>query len=271
VTTTRIPVLPETAPFTAAQRAWLNGYFAGLLSRGATAPVAMSEASPSSPIAPQDDSMPWHDPALPMDERLQLADGKPIARRLMAAMAQLDCGACGYECQTYAEAIASGDEKDLTRCAPGGRETAKKLKELISTVPVDQVTVRGAPPAAAKTVATMTAPTMHDRRRPFAARLLRNHRLSAAGSTKDTRLIVFDLHGSGLTYKAGDALGVIPENCPDTVGWLLESLDASGAESVALADGSTTTLHEALLRHFTITQPSGTFVKLLAETATRAD
>ena len=72
--------------------------------------------------------MPWHDPALSMEERLSLAEEKPVARRLMAAMAQLDCGACGYACQTYAEAIASGEEKDLTKCAPGGRETAKKLK-----------------------------------------------------------------------------------------------------------------------------------------------
>jgi sulfite reductase (NADPH) flavoprotein alpha-component len=267
-----IPVLPESAPFTAAQRAWLNGYFAGLLSRGASTPVAMTEAtSAASPIAPEDDAMPWHDPALPMEERLQLAEGKPIARRLMAAMAQLDCGACGYECQTYAEAIAGGEEKELTRCAPGGRETAKKLKELMATVPIDQVTVRGAPPAATRIATTTPTATTHDRRRPFAARLLRNHRLNAPGSAKDTRLIVFDLHGSGLSYKAGDALGVIPENCPDTVGWLLEALDASGAESVALPDGSTTTLHEAMMRHFTITQPSGTLLKLLADVATNAD
>jgi len=46
---------------------------------------------------------------------------------------------------------------------------------------------------------------------------------------KDTRHIVFDLHGSGLAYNAGDALGVIPENCPDLVSWVLEALDASGA------------------------------------------
>src|SRR5688572_19508563 len=152
--TPSIPVLPDSAPFTAAQRAWLNGYFAGLLSRGAgAAPLPTSDSTPSSPRiadadAGEDEEMPWHDPALPMEDRLKLAEDKPIARRLMAAMAQLDCGACGYECKTYAEAIASGDEKDLTRCAPGGRETAKQLKELVAVVPIDQVTVRGAAPAA---------------------------------------------------------------------------------------------------------------------------
>src|SRR5688572_7280017 len=119
--TPSIPVLPDSAPFTPAQRAWLNGYFAGLLSRGGMpapgSPIAASSAPPSSlPPSEEDEAMPWHDPALPMADRLKLAEGKPIARRLMSAMAQLDCGACGYDCKTYAQAIASGEEKDLTKC-----------------------------------------------------------------------------------------------------------------------------------------------------------
>jgi len=51
----------------------------------------------------------------------------------MAAMAQLDCGTCGYVCTTYARAIARGDEKDLTRCTPGGTATTRKLKELMAS------------------------------------------------------------------------------------------------------------------------------------------
>ena len=35
-----VPVVPETAPFTPGQRAWLNGFFAGLLS---AEPVAVVE------------------------------------------------------------------------------------------------------------------------------------------------------------------------------------------------------------------------------------
>src|SRR6266542_3025363 len=168
-----IPVLPESAPFTPAQRAWLNGFFAGLLSRGAAPAPQQAESARVPAQPPQDEAMPWHDPALPMQDRLKLADDKPIERRLMAAMAQLNCGACGYACKTYAEAIASGEEKDLTRCAPGGRETAKKLKELVAMVPVDQVTVRGTPPAAAP-AAVPAAQKAYDRRHPFAARLLSN-------------------------------------------------------------------------------------------------
>ena len=44
-----IPFIPSTAPFNAAQRAWLNGYFVGLLSTahaGETAPEAAAPAAP---------------------------------------------------------------------------------------------------------------------------------------------------------------------------------------------------------------------------------
>ena len=271
VATATVPVLPESAPFTPAQRAWLNGFFAGLLNRGSATPHPAADAPAEDAVAEVDDAMPWHDPAMPMEDRLALADGKPLDRRLMAAMAQLDCGACGYVCQTYAEAIASGEDTDLTKCAPGGRETAKKLKELVATVPTGSVTVRGQ--AIALTAAPSPAPAplkhaAHDRKNPFRARLLVNRALNAPGSAKDTRHIVLDLHGGGLAYKAGDAVGVIPENCPETVDWILEALDASGAEEVILPGGSATTLRDALIRDLSVTQPTGEIVKLLAASAT---
>ena len=45
---------------------------------------------------------------MPIDERMQLAAGKPLPRKLYAAMAQQDCGQCGYLCETYSKAIADG-------------------------------------------------------------------------------------------------------------------------------------------------------------------
>jgi sulfite reductase (NADPH) flavoprotein alpha-component len=47
-----IPVLPESAPFTAEQRAYLNGFFAGLFSRTAAgvAPAPTSAAKPLEPL-----------------------------------------------------------------------------------------------------------------------------------------------------------------------------------------------------------------------------
>jgi sulfite reductase (NADPH) flavoprotein alpha-component len=98
--TVRIPVIPETAPFTPEQRAWLNGFFAGLLGGSSPQEAPPREAAPALPHVPrpaaEEETYPWHDPALPMEERLKRAEGRPFPRVLMAAMAQLDCGACGY-------------------------------------------------------------------------------------------------------------------------------------------------------------------------------
>jgi NADH-quinone oxidoreductase subunit I len=89
---------------------------------------AVPAAAPAEAAAPE---MPWHDQALEMGDRMKLAEGKPLPLRLMAAMAQLDCNACGYDCQGYAAAIASGAEKDLTLCAPGEKPTQDKIKEIL--------------------------------------------------------------------------------------------------------------------------------------------
>ncbi len=141
-----VSLIPESAPFDTEQRAWLNGFLAGLLGmqetngNGQSAFSATANITATTLIAPAavnsqrtdaEEDLPWHDPALPMDERLQMANGKPLQRRLMAAMAQLDCGACGYLCQTYSEAIARGEEKSLTLCSPGGKDTVKMLKKIL--------------------------------------------------------------------------------------------------------------------------------------------
>ena len=48
---------------------------------------------------------PWHDQTMPIAERMKLAEGRPLRRRMMAAMAQQDCGQCGYNCHDYSEAV----------------------------------------------------------------------------------------------------------------------------------------------------------------------
>jgi sulfite reductase (NADPH) flavoprotein alpha-component len=52
----------------------------------------------------------------------------------MSAMAQLDCGQCGYVCQTYAEALAEGRESSASLCVPGGKPTMKAMKALMADV-----------------------------------------------------------------------------------------------------------------------------------------
>jgi sulfite reductase (NADPH) flavoprotein alpha-component len=268
-----VPFLPDSAPFSAAQRAWLNGFFAGMFGGS----VALAQESPAAPprdaqpaeqLTAAEEEFPWHDPAIPLDERLKLADGKPRERILMAAMAQLDCGACGYLCKTYAEAIASGDEKDLTRCSPGGRDTVRALKQLVGSappapkvVPVEEVRVNNKKPTVAEPVPGWS------RNNPYPARLVRTAALNGEGSAKDTRHVVLDLRGSGITYKPGDALGVYPENCPDLVQDVLAALGASGAEDVPGWDAQPISLHDALLREFSITRPSPDLIDLLSRCA----
>ena len=205
---------------------------------------------------------------MPMAERLTLAEGRSRDLVMMAAMAQLDCGACGYACRTYAKALDNGEERDATRCTPGGSDTAKKLKELLKTMPAGSAVTGGTTvDAAAERPQPVVRPSVrargHGRDNPFPARVRECVRLNLPGSEKDTRHVAFDLTGSGLAYKPGDALGVYPENCPTLVEHLLEGLDASGAEDVAAPDGSTVSLREALLRHYSITRPTPKLFELL--------
>ena len=81
--------------------------------------------------APADtEEFPWHDPTLSLEDRLAFAEGRRHERVLMAAMAQLDCGQCGYLCQTYSEALADGRETSFSLCVPGAKQTTKALKAI---------------------------------------------------------------------------------------------------------------------------------------------
>jgi sulfite reductase (NADPH) flavoprotein alpha-component len=58
---------------------------------------------------------------MPIAERMRLAEGRPLRRRMMAAMAQQDCGHCGYNCHDYSEAIAGKSEARLNHTESSGR------------------------------------------------------------------------------------------------------------------------------------------------------
>ena len=92
------------------------------------------------------------------------------------------------------------------------------------------------------------------KKNPFPAKLLTNRKLTAEGSAKETRHFEISLEGSGLTYEAGDALGVVPMNCPRVVDDLLHALNRDGEEAVPTPDGGEAPLRTALLRHYDITK-----------------
>jgi sulfite reductase (NADPH) flavoprotein alpha-component len=237
-----LELIPENAPFTSEQRAWLNGFFAGLLSL-----EQLGLQGGAQPL-PVEEDYPWHDPAIELEERMRLAESRPFDLKLMAAMGQMDCGQCGYLCKSYAEVIMRGEETDLTLCVPGGRPTAKKLKELVAEVGVIPAQALGRP---------VPSPivNVYTRKRPFSATLKEIHRLTGEGSIKDTRHVVIDLSGSGITYEPGDSLGVFPQNCPHLVEAVLQQLAASGEEPIETST-VTLTARQALLEAFDITRPT---------------
>lgn len=216
-----VSLIPESAPFNTEQRAWLNGFLAGWtgMEAGDTA-AARALASVGGVALPPaeavEEDFPWHNDSLAIDERLELAEGKPLKRKLMAAMAQLDCGACGYLCKTYSEAIAAGDEKNLTLCSPGGKETAKTLKRLLKKEPAGDGAANAAP---------SKVDSGYTRANPYAARVKSCENLNAESSAKYTTHTVIDLGDSGLTYHVGDSLGVYPTNCPELTDEILRELN----------------------------------------------
>ena len=76
---------------------------------------------------------PFHRDDLMLTERMALANemGGKWETKLFAAMAQTDCGACGWDCEGYANALADGETDDISLCVPGESETLDMLKLLM--------------------------------------------------------------------------------------------------------------------------------------------
>ncbi|MDA3919755.1 MAG: sulfite reductase subunit alpha [Salinisphaera sp.] len=212
------------------------------------------------------ESFPWHDPALAMDERMELADGKPYERQLMAAMAQLDCGQCGYLCKTYAEAIVF-DGEDLNRCVPGAKETERKLKALAAEQEAANAGTNDSVEEQKPAPKPKKKGPLGTRDNPYMAALHSSTPLNADGSTKDTRHVVIDLGDSGIEYQAGDSMGIFPENDPRTVDAILADLDVSGGETVKSPTGDNKLFRQVLLKDLDITKPTDEVIALLAQHA----
>jgi len=226
-------LIPETAPFTEEQRAWLNGFFAGFVSLDGFGVTALSGDQAAALIGgtPQSDDdddggAPWHDQTLPIAERMKLAEGKPVRWKLMAAMAQQDCGQCGYDCKNYSGAIASGAETRLNLCVPGGKDTARMVKALAEELKAAPALATPAAAPAAETTPTMQGEAGRSRDNPAVATLLSRRLLNKPGSEKETWHVEFDLSESGLDYTVGDSFGLFPTNDPALVDAVLKALGA---------------------------------------------
>ncbi len=225
-------LIPETAPFSPEQRAWLNGFFAGLVSLDGAGVTALSPEQNAAMMSGaagdgDDGEAPWHDQTLAISERMTLAEGRPLRRRMMAAMAQQDCGQCGYNCNDYSDKIFDKSEERLNLCVPGGKETARMLKQLYEEL--DKAPAAAKAPAEPKPAAASQAAGDAGRSRdnPVIATFAGRYKLNKQGSEKETWHLDFDLSAAKLDYVVGDAFGLFPKNDPALADVIIATLGVS--------------------------------------------
>jgi NADH-quinone oxidoreductase subunit B len=100
-------------------------------SQPAAAPAPVAEAPKA--VTGASTAAPFHKDSLTLAERMKLAEevGGGLQTKLFAAMAQTDCGACGWDCEGYAIALANGETKNIALCVPGEAETLDEVRKLM--------------------------------------------------------------------------------------------------------------------------------------------
>ncbi len=110
---------------------------------------------------------------------------------------------------------------------------------------------------------------------PFPAKIVENRLLNRPGSAKETRHLVVDIGGSGLSYKVGDSLGIFATNRSSEVAEILQRLGATGDEPVSpvmLKLAAPISLREALTSRLALAGPTAKILNtFLARTADPAE
>lgn len=106
----------------------------------------------------------------------------------------------------------------------------------------------------ATTLAQPSPKSAYNRETPYLAPLVDKRPLTCDVSTKLTLHVAFNIADSTISYEAGDACGVVPQNDSRLVEEILHTLNFSGNIPVQLPKSGSTTLYDALLNHFQITR-----------------
>lgn len=105
-----------------------------------------------------------------------------------------------------------------------------------------------------KVATSSTTASIHTRVNPFFARLVDKRPLTHDVSSKQTLHMAFSINDSTVTYEAGDACGIIPQNDPHLVEEILKTLNFDPRITVQLTHAGAITLHDALLSQLQITR-----------------
>lgn len=347
-----IPVIPESAPFTLEQRAWLNGYLAGLFSRGpvdsvaagvAAGAAAATAAPPLTPLTILFGSQTGN--AEGLAKRAAKEAGKRGFAAMVCDMAGVALDSLAQEthvlviASTYSEGEPPDNAKALHAALMAARETGRgegaaapanspggatrglgglrysvcalgdtnyvhfckcgkdfdAALEKLGAVRVAALvecdvefeakfaswldaalgaltkTGGGDAPASsaesanasrsAEGVASSVSDSANvtpgfSRQNPFPAVVLASRNLNGEGSAKKVHHVEFNLADSGLTYEAGDALGVYAHNCPELVADVLVAIGCDGEEAVPAPDGASIPLRRALTEFYDLGKPT---------------
>ena len=205
------------------------------------------------------------DPPQPALDFFEYVEGPKAPKLSELRFAVLALGDSTYEfyCEAGKRLDRRFEELGATRLAPRA-DCDVDYDEIAAEWSAATLSVLAAEASAAPAVApegpAFAAPSFHDKRNPFAARILENSLIVGRNSSKETRHIEFDIEGSGLVYEPGDALGIAVRNDPALVTALLDATKLSGDASLTVK-GETTTLAAALESHFEIAVTAPRFVE----------
>ncbi len=333
-----IPYIPASAPFTPEQRAWLNGFLAGMFS-DANLGAPGEAPAPSTPkesllvmygsqsgtaeglakkLAKQADQKGFAPRVMELNdyEKVDLTkenqlvvitstwgEGDPpdnavnfwnfIKDESAPKLENLNYALLALGDTNYSEFCGAGRKFDERLAALGARRLQERIDcDLDYETAADQWINNlwgklkagqasslsrsgdGSAAAGESTSATETSHALEtgtmpvlpwSRKNPFPARLITNRKLNRAGSAKDTRHFEISLAGSGLSYEAGDALGVFGMNCPELANEIVQALGCDGEEAVKDPEGGETSLRHALIKSYVITKPPQSLLKHFAE------
>lgn len=309
---TTVPHIPENAPFTPEQRAWLNGMLAGMFSSAAPAlmeakashRIAVLYASQSGTAeglarklakelkaqghAPAVSTLVGYSPAAlaaekyavliastygegeapegvqPFFEELCLEHFPRFEKLSYAVLALGDrhyeqfCK-FGVDLDTKLAALGANRLCNRVECDVDFEESFTQWKGSLLTrlQETGKIQSVGNTVSTSTVVATKKAPALtFTRDNPVFAPVVDKKRLTHKSSSKATIHMAFRIEGSGMTYEAGDACGVIPKNDPNLVADILQTAGFNGNERVKCGKAEATTLHDALTNHLQITRLS---------------